>query len=78
MLEVAGALTHDLFITISFPQGEGPHVQPPIVLLRCTDVSWGSYPWTIVPQSELALRLVELYKLSKPTLFFIPLKSDLK
>ena len=24
MLEVAGALTHDLFITISFPQGEGP------------------------------------------------------
>ena len=44
ILEVAGALTHDLFITISFPQGEGPHVQPPIVLLRCADVSWGSCP----------------------------------
>ena len=29
-------------------------------------------------QSELALWLVELYKLSRPTLFFIPLKSDLK
>ena len=34
MLEVAGALTHDLFMTISFPQGEGPHVQPPTALLR--------------------------------------------
>ena len=33
-LEVAGALTHDLFMTISFPQGEGPHVQPPTALLR--------------------------------------------
>ena len=29
-------------------------------------------------QSELALWLVELYKLSGPTLFFIPLGSDLK
>ena len=29
-------------------------------------------------QSELALWLVELYKLSRPTLFFIPLKSDLR
>ena len=34
MLEVAGALTHDSFMTISFPQGEGPHVQPPTALLR--------------------------------------------
>ena len=32
ILEVAGALTHDLFMTISFPQGEGPHVQPPTAL----------------------------------------------
>ena len=34
MLEVAGALTHDLFMTISVSQGEGPHVQPPTALLR--------------------------------------------
>ena len=34
ILEVAGALTHDSFMTISFPQGEGPHVQPPTALLR--------------------------------------------
>ena len=34
ILEVAVALTHDLFMTISFPQGEGPHVQPPTALLR--------------------------------------------
>ena len=33
MLEVAGALTHDSFMTISFPQGEGSHVQPPTALL---------------------------------------------
>ena len=28
ILEVAGALTHDSFMTISFPQGEGPHDSP--------------------------------------------------
>ena len=28
MLEVAGALTHDSFMTISFSQGEGPQIQP--------------------------------------------------
>ena len=35
-------------------------------------------PWTNVTKSELVLWLVELYKLSRPTLFFIPLGSDLK
>ena len=34
ILEVAGALTRDSFKTISFPQGEGPHVQLPTALLR--------------------------------------------
>ena len=34
ILGVAGALTHDFFMTISFTQGEGPHVQLPTALLR--------------------------------------------
>ena len=34
ILEVAGALTHDSFMTFSFPQGEGPHIQPPTALLK--------------------------------------------
>ena len=44
----------------------------------CTVVSWGICRLERDPKSELALWLDELYKLSRSTLFFIPLGSDLK
>ena len=44
----------------------------------CVVVSWKVVPLTLVPQSKIALCLVELYYLNCPNLLFNPFKYNLK